>query len=613
MIENNSGLINFYYKSPSTNGAFTLLNEESNDLVNGFSRVFGTVESLEGGEITAELRLVNSNLPESLDFLVMYFDFSESFLKNFSIDEIYDDPLSLYLLESIKVNVKLGLPNQDRVGEIGFDITSDLLSLTTDGKVGIIFSTDLLVQSNYNFEPTVNKKFVLYPYVPKKGEYVPILITLTLSNQTAGAVSPKPLLTKFPKSYRELYSEYGRTQKRYFPLLEPYFDKFFSLGHYNQLYNKDYVSIDANNNFTLSSYAFSVQYYANEHVTTNLTGNNDFFSSIHFFEHLYDNSTALPKFVKYPEDTNSAGITYEYGEMLTHEAMYILLAYIKYVVKEYFNGETSPDKINRAINLLKNMVDTTPKVNTDFVSYSGANLNKTNTFFVNMFARHLIKMLDIVSNYYIGSPVNANLPYYQHLMKHINADFSGASHNFAYLSEVDMLDMNSVVDYALLYVLVVDFFDYVYKKTAIPNVVNLNSEGIEVLKYLNKIIRFSKIMNPSIQGSTSSMLVDENKYGKIVMFLGIMSHALKTTSPTIQFWHPLNLHFRLKGVKSLYTPILTNQTHTISNDTIDVSEIQEVFSDIDIISIAHYSLLDSIYTKERATTISLKVNINTFA
>lgn len=612
-------------KFQKEDGSFAPLERESRVLFNGFSEGLSSGDN-ENQEVSVFLRVYNRGLSEATPALYMTMDFSESFLTNYSLKKGYYDLDGLD--SSILITVSTGIPNQDRLQQ-EFSFSSDLKSLVNSSYIGMLFTSDLLIQQGFLNNPLLSSKMALYPYLPKLGEYVPLKITVKLGSDLGERLVQKPLISRFPVSFRSLCLGYASSQEKILGSLET---AVINLLPNKSVFSRPFHATNpTNNTVSCDLYSHSLQFYADNHyfVSDPVDQTYDLYrDNAHVFS-LHPTSVVggIPeKFVLQVDQNSSAvlGVTYEgrTTQRPIHKVMFEVLGLLKLLVIYAKDENTEFSSYAEALkDLLLDLVSqSNPRVLCGYSSFSGSPLPEGGKVLYHIFFRSAYAILASLLESKLSEPIQRsifeNLPFHVHYSNHPNQYPS-----FKSLETVDSYTVYEYTEMAAACLMLFDLRKYLLKINP-----GLNQESVEALNllqpvevgvaaYLSEQMKFLPVFDPEKLPGLRNLKIPPEKlpFATVVAVLSGYSEfypASQEFPSSVNFWNFINYHYKVKGVPTSSVPIITVSNYPtvdLSDGSSTVSDFIAVISDIDLVTLYLYKYLDTIFYQERSTTISFRM------
>lgn len=149
-------------------------------------------------------RLYNNLTADEFQYssILLKFDISEAF--TFFKDVRYDDIFDSSLRKFIKLLVTVGAINSSSFVGDSYEISSEFHVLTDDAINGILFIRDPNIYNSAVLNQDLRRKYILIPYFPGPGDYVPIKISVAIPSKFEDAFLEKAL--GFPPKQANLKS-----------------------------------------------------------------------------------------------------------------------------------------------------------------------------------------------------------------------------------------------------------------------------------------------------------------------------------------------------------------------------------------------------------------------
>lgn len=627
-------LVRIEYYDPETR-LWNVMTNDSVTQTNGFLGNFTAVSTLAGGFQKTKLRVYNIGIPESLDFIIFKFDFSESFAysdEGFSYDNISNSDV----YNSVTTELRTGPQNQDGL-QNSFVISSDIHAANDESKIAVMFSRNQKINSQ-SFYPT---KLAVIPYMPSLHSYIPMELTLTLNRETINKLEQKRVSVVVPQSFSGFNTSTSYLQQKLFSSSE--YNNFFSnsenfkaqyprtLGYYfnNSLFTESAGSV------IFPLYVHSLQYYAN--VATKYR-KDEFQYGNYIFETVFPQQDiftygSFPKNVSIGTSSStlsSENVTFsgyeEYREI--PEVMTEVLSFTKHVFNSFKSGPDSSyfrARIDTLDAILNNLVDNICSMlgTTNYVQYSGREVNSTEKFFFNVFVRSLLYFVDYLrreSNY---NATDGNKVHYEDLWRHAGClDCRNKVYCFDLLEDLISKHVNRSPRYVTMSMLLLDFFRYVEDTYDTFNenrgmLARIKGNFYPMAAKLNQLIDSTYYFDPNQETTGSEFLDEKEEFPYISLYLGLIDEAMgEDRTSRRQVWHTVQKHFRTSAIPSDSLSMITENSYLnvdLRDDTTyDLQTFLQILADVDIISMNLYTILDNLYIKQKSTTLSFKMNITNY-
>lgn len=468
--------LSYYLEYKTESGEYRRVQHNTPISLNGFVKNFTTEDMISGGSNVSYFRLYGS-LEESVvnawsptekqkapsdifysrisyatnndhQYLLLSFDFSESFLKNYTEDIIYNDFISQKLFNSIKVKLSVGGINQESYDFLTAEVSSDYFSINKDeATIGILFTSNENIQQFLADNSTITGiKYLIYNYLPKRlnnqNEYVPIKIELVVPEESNNKITPKQIGSSFPFSKIDELVDIVSLQKTFFSALEnenvgkkDFSRKTTYISQFNmpiteaQVQRTSLDSFDILNSFHSLSFNtfFGYKKYYDNFTDSTL------FDQFKYGRHVYEEKpdilelSSLPKTItiKNVWEGGLSSITYSgFFEARPLSSVFMeIIGFIKHIIWLY-NEENSNLRsqvllrriyLKKLNNILRNMLFVPPSSNSvddsyylrqdiyknykrayDYNQYSGENLTAGYTLFLQMFVRCGLYLVDLL-------------------------------------------------------------------------------------------------------------------------------------------------------------------------------------------------------------------------
>lgn len=577
----------FFLEYKNENGVFTRLANNSYSSLNGFLKNFTTNDLSIGGTSVIDLRFYGSlktetvkawaptetekaprnlnfsridyTLNDDIQYALVTFDFSESFLKNYSENIVYNDAVNRTLLSSINVKVSLGAVNQDSYDFFSGDISSDYISINGEEKIGILFTSNKNIQQFLANNPSYSRiKFLIYNYMPKNvneaDEFVPIRLELSISNELTNKITPKQIGNEFPLNKIQELSQIIELQKSEYSKTETSQNGEAKKSTYVKYTNMPITSNDiqyANteenyfeilNSFHSASFN-SLFSYNRRYTFTEQQTLNFFKLGKYVFEYKPDIKVrdALPKILRFSNlwEGSLSSISYHgYKEFRQiKETYYEIIAFLKHVIwsfndENYYLRDRAINRriyLNKLKNIFRNMLFIPPQPGViddiyyqrediyktlgttyNYESYGINPLNNAGKFLTNMFARTGLFLVDLLWFLEEGFTQRSieNFRFYSSLESYLFQN--GKQYNSQEFIKIDNLSQVEIVensDSLLGYLLMQNLFIFVSNYLRISEKVNKNeffssaynlflSVNKNVVNELGRYFNFTNIFNP---------------------------------------------------------------------------------------------------------------------
>lgn len=615
-------------------GTYVEITRDTTTAESLFTTTFTPMESLTGGSLKQKARLYNTGFTySSHSYVVLKFDLSESFTKNFDKDVAFDD-IGGNFNKSFNVKVWLGLPDQE-VLSYSYKISSDRISENSDKQVGIIITENPDLINAYSTATSVSNKLGLFPKFPPVGGYIPIEIEISLDPQYVTYLSQKPVSTKYPNTYSQFIKNIANLQALTYSSTA-------TVGltqneNLKAIYNQNLGTLMDNTFYTVSGTTVTADFfihslnYVAEH---SYKGTDAYKLARHIFEIAPSIGPSLPSEINF----NSSGgesvfspstITYTTGTAKeVYKIMTEILGYAKFV---HYNvilaGATNTATYITALeNQLNSLHSDMCNMKTmfDYTTYSGSTASDVQKFFVGAFLAIMYRYVDVVRYQVLGDTSRAHLADYQDLWQNIDCyntyNTTGLSYCIPLLSMFNGDDLIADIEYPAFFMLLYDFERFVtlsdVNQTFVGNKYygrfqdDIYSIGYEMLRILPDI----EVFNSSAFTDGTELSIAPEKLPYYAMTLAGASQISGEEGTTRhQAWHYINKYFRLRGVPTDSLIIPTKSDHTSINlaNGGTQGDVLTILGDIDIIASSLYAVIDAFYTKQESTTISLKMDVTT--
>lgn len=604
----------FYLEYKNLDGNFVGLKNNTDLSLNGFLRNFSTSESIAGGSIFIDLRLYGTNTidyvsewsptttekaPNSKNFarvsystnkdikyVLLVFDFSESFLKNYTENLVYYDTQARTLLDSVSIKLSVGSANQETFNLNSAKISSDYISINgVDEKIGILFTDNTDVQQFLADNATIsNIKYLIYNYIPKSinniNEYIPIRLELSIANEELNKLTTKQLGNEYPTNKIEEISQIIELQKQEFSKYSMYERHSLYLNKLNLPITRHNLSDSADSQgFTFSTYMHSLSFITAFSFNKFIKNNEIFYDFFKLGNYIFELKPevlvkdALPKNVQLSpvwegressvvyKDFNSfrsiSDVMWEISAFLTHiiwlfnesnsviaEKVILRKVYLekaKNILLNLLFNKKPVDESYKTYYEREDIYRTSYKKLYNYVDYSGDELNKFEIFMIQMFARsglYIVDLLKYLDNQQESNNTNEyeNFRLYAYLEDHIfNSVYK---YNKNYVSDANLftpqeIENSILVSNGYLNIVKTLFFakQYLYNyelRNFGKRTISLNKFfyfQTKIVNIINQNLEFIKIFNPNIVGQTNETFLDI-PYSEYAFFLSSIDELL---------------------------------------------------------------------------------------
>lgn len=637
---------------PKDERYFEDLPKDSELPLNAFSDSFSSIESITGGMREVELRIYNDGLPDSIEFFVVKFDFSESFSYN-SRDYGYDNESDDSPYRGVSAGVAIGTPNQSKV-QAYQTISSDYhahRSLTD--YIGIIFTRNRTLAAELR-QIAGAHKFIHSSNFPPSGGFVPVKLFIELPRGKTHLIEQKPVSINIPENLPSFQKNISDTQvKSYKSLPES------SLSDRSRVFVSEQVGAPfdrtsysvLNRLVSVPMHVLGLQYFA---LYNYKYDGFQFKAARHPFEIVVDGTmsngqlttpTHLPSILRVDSSKplwNGESVSYlgRSSNRHLHEIIFELLGYAKYIHNVYMNLSTANIVLfNQSLNRLEtNLLRLVAlfddlKDTSNYVTSSGTAASAAKSFALNIFVRSMLKYVDFMRKHVRNLPDWRNLSHYEGVGCHIDGDDCSSNErypNFPVFTNLSPSEVVSDIKILAASLLFIDFVRFIelnsfdretlYQNDVTGDIDYLYQDYLELIKPLGYVLKHGRYFDPA--KPTEDMganIADPELYPYIALVLAYCDEfqAAEGTTP-LQAWHFINKYYRYKSIKSQTLPLLLNNPSDLPGvnlsdpSTFTQVDFLTILGDIDIISTSIFTLIDCVYQKQTSTTLSVKMNITNY-
>lgn len=627
----------FFLKFKNTNAytddrAYSFLPNDSFSNLNGFTKNFNTNELAIGGTLSVELKLYGTSAVEvvkpwkatdaekaplttnftrvgyikndDLKYVLLTFDLSESFLKNYTQNLVYNDPISRTMLDSLKISVSAGGVNREGYDFLSGDISSDYITANGDEIVGILFTSNENIQQYLADNALKSRiKFLIYNYLPKANEFIPIRVDITIAGELDNKITPKQLGNEFPVNKIDEILQIIELQKKQYSYIEAVAETFENIGKkttYLNYFKMPITSLNiqfANNDYfeilnAFHSLSFNSLFSYNRTYSAATKSLLEYFKhGTHVFEYKPDllAKTALPKTIRISNTWQGSlsSISYngytEYRQL--KELYYEIVGFIKHIAWN-FKDENFFDR-NKAINrkfyltklknILLNMIFVSPQSNESVTDHylredndvykllgntynydtygTFSTLNSTGIFLHNMFVRTGLFLVDVLWYLNNGDVAKGseNYKFYGYLTNYLSSN-SSKEYNALKFPKLHVLNGNELTENfenLFGYLLLSNALIFVFNYLNLDDVLSKNTYMKEryqdffkatktIFSEIAKHTSFMNIFDPEKPTTGDEFIFPNNIYSLNSIPLPEIALTLSLLDDTVQYYNSLS-------------------------------------------------------------------------